>query len=53
MAMLCGCRILVPNPEIEPEPSAVKMQNPNQWTCRGFPGSTGIIDYSLPMDLDL
>ena len=37
MAMLCGCRILAPRPEIEPGPSAVKMRNPNQWTCRGFP----------------
>ena len=37
MAVLCDCRILVPQPEIEPGPSAVKMQSPNQWTCRGFP----------------
>ena len=29
--------ILVPQPGIKPEPSAVKVQNPNHWTAREFP----------------
>ena len=29
--------ILVPQPEIEPVPAAVKGQNPNHWTAREFP----------------
>ena len=29
-----ACGILVPQPGIEPVPSAVKAQNPNHWTAR-------------------
>ena len=31
------CWILVPQPGIEPAPSAVKMQSPDHWTARGSP----------------
>ena len=34
---LVACRILVPQPGIEPRPSAVKAQSPNHWTAREFP----------------
>ena len=32
-----ACGILVPQPGIEPVPSAVKVQGPNHWTVREFP----------------
>ena len=32
-----GCEILVPRPEIEPRPSAVKAPSPNHWTAREVP----------------
>ena len=32
-----ACGISVPQPGIEPLPSAVKAQNPNHWTTREFP----------------
>ena len=32
-----ACGILVPQPGIEPRPSAVKAQSPNHWTAREFP----------------
>ena len=32
-----GCRILVPQPGIEPTPPTVKARNPNYWTPREFP----------------
>ena len=32
-----ACRVLVRQPEIEPEPSTVKAQSPNHWTTREFP----------------
>ena len=31
------CRILIPQPETEPGPLAVKVQNPNHWTTWEFP----------------
>ena len=34
---LVGCRILVPQPRIEPKLSKVRVQNPNHWTCQGMP----------------
>ena len=37
----CGtvmCGILVSRPGIESGPSAVKVQSPNHWTAREFPG---------------
>ena len=37
LARPCGLRILAPQPEIEPVPSAVKAQNSNHWTIREFP----------------
>ena len=33
----CGCGILVPQPGIEPRPSAVRAQSPNYWTTRELP----------------
>ena len=35
----CGiaCKILVPKPGIEPEPTAVKVLSTNHWTAREFP----------------
>ena len=39
--LLCAaCRILVPQPGIEPRPTAVKALSPNYWTTREFPPST-------------
>ena len=32
-----ACGILVPRPGIEPGPSAVRAQSPNDWTTREFP----------------
>ena len=32
-----ACGILVPQPGIEPGPSALKVQSPNHWTTREFP----------------
>ena len=32
--------ILVPQPEIEPGPSAVRLQSPSHWTTREFPRKT-------------
>ena len=32
-----ACGTLVPQPEIEPRPSAVRVQSPNHWTAREFP----------------
>ena len=32
-----ACRILVPQPEIKPGPSAVKAWSPNHWTSREVP----------------
>ena len=32
-----ACGILVPQPGIEPTPSAVKVQSPNHWTAKEFP----------------
>ena len=32
-----ACRILVPQPGIEPRPLAVKAWSPNHWTAREFP----------------
>ena len=32
-----ACGILVPQPGIEPGPSAVKAWSPNHWTTREFP----------------
>ena len=32
-----GCRILVPQPGIEPTPPTVKARSPNYWTPREFP----------------
>ena len=31
-----ACEILVPQPEIEPGPSAVRVGSPNHWTAREF-----------------
>ena len=33
-----SCGILVPQPGIEPGPSAMKVQSPNRWTARELPG---------------
>ena len=35
-----ACGILVPQPGIEPRPSAVKARSPNRWTAREFPEFT-------------
>ena len=35
-----ACGILVPQPGIEPAPSAVKAQSPHHWTARDFPPSS-------------
>ena len=35
-----ACRILVPQPGIEPRPSALKVCSPNQWTAGRCPMST-------------
>lgn len=32
-----ACRILVPRPGSEPEPTVVKALNPNHWTAEEFP----------------
>ena len=32
-----ACGILVPQPGIEPGPSAVKARSPNHWTAKEFP----------------
>ena len=32
-----ACRILVPEPEIDPGLQAVNMQSPNHWMTREFP----------------
>ena len=32
-----ACRILFPQPRIEPVPLAVEAQSPNHWTAREFP----------------
>ena len=32
-----ACGILVPQPEIQPRPLAVKAQSPNDWTTKEFP----------------
>ena len=32
-----ACEILAPQPEIEPAPQTVKVQNPSHWTTREFP----------------
>ena len=32
-----ACRILVPQPGIEPMPSAVKVWSPHHWATREFP----------------
>ena len=32
-----ACRILVPQPGIEPRPLAVKVPSPNHWTAREVP----------------
>ena len=32
-----ACRILVPQPDIEPVPPAVDAQSPNHWTAKEFP----------------
>ena len=32
-----ACRILVPQPGIEPVPPAVEAQSPNHWAAREFP----------------
>ena len=34
---LAACRILVPQPGIEPMPPAVEAQSPNHWTAHGIP----------------
>ena len=34
-----ACGILVPQPGIEPRPSAVRVQSPNHWAAREFPDS--------------
>ena len=34
---LATCGILIPRPEIEPRPSAVRVQSPNHWTAKEFP----------------
>ena len=34
---LAACGILVPQPGIEPRPSAVKAWSPNHWTAKEFP----------------
>ena len=39
LASLHGLQILVPQPGIEPMPSAVKVWSPNHWTAREFPRS--------------
>ena len=31
-----ACRILVPQPGIEPRPTAIKVLSPNHWTAREF-----------------
>lgn len=36
MAVLCDCRILVPQPEIEPVLLTVKVWYSNQWTIGEF-----------------
>ena len=33
-----ACGILVPEPGIEPGPTAVKAPSPNHWTAKEFPG---------------
>ena len=32
-----ACRLLVPQPGLEPGPSAVKASSPSHWTAREFP----------------
>ena len=41
-----ACRFLVPQPGIEPVPSAVKAQSPNDWTSREFPGPLSFLSLS-------
>ena len=36
-----ACEILVPQPGIEPGPSAVKAQSPNHWTAKESPETAG------------
>ena len=40
------CRILVPQPRTELQPSAVKVQSPNHWTTREFPGGVFTLTYN-------
>ena len=37
LSLPVACGILVPQPGIEPRPSAVKMWSINHWTAREFP----------------
>ena len=38
MAALCNLWVLVPQPEIEPGPLAMRVWSPNHWTAKEFPG---------------
>ena len=41
-----ACRVLVPQPRIEPGPSAKKVWSPNHWTAREFP-STPVVEETI------
>ena len=45
------CGTFVPQPEIEPGPSAVKAQSPNHWTTRELPAV--VIFYKKAADTEL
>ena len=40
-----ACRILVPQPGMEPRPMAVKAGSPNHWAAREFPLKTVVLVY--------
>ena len=41
-ALAAHCRLLVPQPGIEPRPLTVKARSPNHWTTRGIPIPTSL-----------
>ena len=47
--MLRGCGILVPQPVVEPGPSAVSTRSPNHWTTKEFPCAHSSMPFSPPL----
>lgn len=43
LSLSTACRIPVPQPGIEPVPSAVKARCPNHWTARGLPNTEEVL----------